>query len=88
MIITPGIIEGGNNQYALNFELGKLCADLNYIIIVGNTNKKAILDGLKSLNYISNIYCVKTLDEGKQYFNLLSNNDTLLILNDLPDDYN
>ena len=89
MIVTPGIIEGGKRQHELNFELGKLCSFADFCIVVGNTNKKAILDGLKSQNFNDkNIIFSKSLDEAKRYFTLLSNNDTLLLLNDLPDDYN
>ena len=88
MIVTPGIIEGGKNQYSINFKLGKLCKDIDYIIIVGNTNKKAILDGLKSLKTNSIIICEQTLEKAKQHFSKLSSDDTLLLLNDLPDDYN
>ena len=51
MIVTPGIIEGGKNQFKLNFKLGKIIKNLDYIIIVGETNKKAILSGIKSQNY-------------------------------------
>jgi len=87
MIVTPGIIEGGNNQYNLNFQLGKLCTKVNYVIIVGSINKKAILDGLKSPNSKCKIFTSKTLDEAKQHFIILSKNDCLLLLNDLPDDY-
>lgn len=88
MVITPGIIEGGKHQYQLNFELGKLCPNLDYVIIVGETNKKAILSGIKSQNYKCKILLCKSLDECKKYFKLLGKNDCLLFLNDLPDDYN
>lgn len=88
MILTPGIIEGGKQQFELNFKLGKLCKNLDFLIIVGQTNKKAILDGLKSQTNSVKIYFAKSLEDSKQYFSLLTNNDTLLILNDLPDDYN
>lgn len=89
MIVTPGIIEGGKHQQGLNCELGKLCSFADFCVVVGNTNKKAILEGLKSQNFSDkNIIFAKSLDEAKRYFTLLSNNDTLLLLNDLPDDYN
>lgn len=88
MIATPGIIEGGKDQYKINFKLGKLCTNIDYIIIIGNTNKKAILAGLKSLNSNSKIFCVQSLEIAKSYFLKLNHDDTLLLLNDLPDDYN
>ena len=88
MVVTPGIIEGGKNQLKLNYKLGKLLKNFDYIIIVGDTNKKAILSGIKSHNYKCKIITCKSLDESKQYFKLLDKDDCLLLLNDLPDDYN
>ena len=88
MVVTPGIIEGGKNQYKLNFQLGKMLTNLDFVIIVGATNKKAILSGIKSQHYKCKIILSKTLEESKKYFKLLNQNDCLLLLNDLPDDYN
>ncbi|MBR6779236.1 MAG: UDP-N-acetylmuramoyl-tripeptide--D-alanyl-D-alanine ligase [Clostridia bacterium] len=88
MVVTPGIIEGGKKEYELNFKLGKMCAFCDYVVIVGNHNKQAITEGLKSKNYdIKKICYSPTLEDAKKYFTLLSDNDTLLLLNDLPDDY-
>lgn len=88
IIATPGIIEGGKNQYNLNFELGKLCVFSNKCIIIGETNKKSIKDGLLFKNYnIKDIIFCKTLEEAKTEFATLNTGDTLLLLNDLPDDY-
>jgi len=88
MVVTPGIIEGGKNQFKLNYKLGRLLKNLDYVIIIGETNKKAILSGIKSHNYKCKIITSKSLDESKQYFQLLNKDDCLLLLNDLPDDYN
>ena len=77
------------NEYNINFELGENLAKVDYVIIIGNYNKKAILGGLKSQNFSEdNIFFAKTLNDASQYFKLLNKNDTLLLLNDLPDDYN
>jgi UDP-N-acetylmuramoyl-tripeptide--D-alanyl-D-alanine ligase len=88
MVVTPGIIEGGKNQFELNYKLGKILINLDYVIIIGQTNKKAILSGIKSQNFKCKIITCSSLEESKQYFKLLSSNDCLLLLNDLPDDYN
>lgn len=88
MIATPGIIECGKQKYSINFELGKLLHLADYVIIIGNENKKAILDGLKSQpNSMPKIYFSKDLENAKTHFNKLKPNETLLLLNDLPDDY-
>lgn len=87
-IATPGIIEGGKDEYEINFKLGQMLSNMDCCIIIGEHNKKAISDGLKSQNFNdNNLIFSKTLDEAKDHFQKLNSNGTLLILNDLPDDY-
>ncbi len=89
MIVTPGIIEGGNEEHSINYQLGKLCTIADYVVVVGTHNQKSIIEGLTSANYPQEkILFSPTLDEAKQYFSILNDNDNLLLLNDLPDDYN
>lgn len=89
MIVTPGIIEGGKQEKQLNFELGEMCASCDYVVIVGNHNKENLLLGLQTKNFdTKKILFAQNLEYAKQYFKLLSCGDNLLILNDLPDDYN
>lgn len=99
MVVTPGIIEGGKQQENFNFSLGKMLAKADFIVIVGNTNKSALEKGIlfqlkiDSINSNHNnlgtkkILFAPTLENAKQYFNLLNCDDTLLLLNDLPDDF-
>ena len=92
MIATPGIIECGKEKYNINFNLGKQMSFCNYCIIVGRENQQALLNGInasKSQNNKSNlkVFMAKNLEDAKQYFSNLQANDTLLLLNDLPDDY-
>lgn len=91
MIVTPGIIECGKEKFGINFNLGKQLAFCDFCVIVGNENKKAIFDGLKTeitkTTLQPKIFFTNTLDDAKQYFNKLNHRDTLLLLNDLPDDY-
>lgn len=85
MVCTPGIIEGGKFQYLLNQKVACLLDNVaDYIIIVGETNKECFKQNIKKCK---NVYFVNTLDNAKKYFALLKKNDTLLLLNDLPDDY-
>ncbi len=92
MIATPGIIECGKEKYNINFNLGKQLAHFDHLIIIGNENKQAILNGLKKEieeNTLQpQIYFSPSLEESKQHFSKLNHGDTLLLLNDLPDDYN
>ena len=85
MIATPGIIEGGKDEYLINYKLGKLCSQADYVIIIGEHNKDAIIAGLRDSP--ATILVDKSLEDAKKHFHLLKSNDTLLILNDLPDDY-
>lgn len=88
MVVTPGIIEAGNNQYNINFTLGKMLAKFENIVLVGLTNKTALTNGVLSVTPTKKILFAHNLDEAKQYFKILTKpDDTLLLLNDLPDDY-
>ncbi|MBR4998590.1 MAG: hypothetical protein IKY10_01800, partial [Clostridia bacterium] len=89
MIATPGIIECGKEKYNINFNLGKQLNFCDYIIVIGNENKQALLDGINSTkhNLRPVVFEAKNLEEAKKHFNKLQTNDTLLLLNDLPDDY-
>jgi len=94
MVATPGIIECGKEKFNINHELGKQLSFCDYIIIVGRHNKDAILKGIKKVISenpkslkIPKIYCENSLDNAKQHFLKLNSGDTLLLLNDLPDDY-
>lgn len=87
MIVTPGIVECGKNRFSINEKLGKLFDEIDFCVIVGNENKKAILSGIESLKHKPKLFFANTLDEAKKYFSKLKKNDTLLLLNDLPDDY-
>ena len=88
MVVTPGIIEGGKFQEKINQKLGKMLSEFDFIVIVGHTNKDAITKGILDANPTKKILFAHDLNHAKQYFGLLSSADTLLLLNDLPDDYN
>ena len=89
IICTPGIVEGGKYEYGINFKLGKMCANSDNVILIGEHNKQAIYAGLKSQNYQDkNIVLCSSLEQAKVYFKNLNDGDILLLLNDLPDDYN
>lgn len=128
VVCTPGIIEGGKCQFDLNLELsGMLSTTADIIIIVGKTNRKALISRLygfeliyvnnpyslldkisgKFITKINNIpiakinlkdifpstkkraYIVDTLNIAKRLFTkILNQSHALLLLNDLPDEYN
>ncbi len=92
MIATPGIIECGKEKFNINFNLGKQLAHFNFVVVVGNENKHAITLGIKKEIEENNpqpqVYFSSSLEDAKQHFAKLNHGDTLLLLNDLPDDYN
>lgn len=93
MVVTPGIIECGKEKYNINYQLGKQLAQFDYVIIIGHENKLALSNGIKSSqntkqnNKLQIIY-EQSLETAKHHFKKLKPGDTLLLLNDLPDDYN
>lgn len=91
MVVTPGIIECGKEKFNINFNLGKQLAFCDFCLIIGEENKTAILEGIQTemntKKLKPEIMFSKTLEEAKHYFSKLNTGNTLLLLNDLPDDY-
>lgn len=86
VVATPGIIEGGDCQFDINYELGKMLTCADKVLVIGTTNKNALTRAMESKKF-KKYKCFQTLEEAKSEFNKLSKGDTLLLLNDLPDDY-
>lgn len=88
MIVTPGIIEAGKYEYEINYKLGRLCHASDIVVIIGRQNKDAIRDGLLSTGFhTQNLFYADTLALASKYYSILNKGDNLLLLNDLPDDY-
>ncbi|MCL2846879.1 MAG: Mur ligase family protein [Firmicutes bacterium] len=90
VVQTPGIIEQGTNADEVNFKLGYHIAKVaDACIIMNRTNREALRDGLRAggmdpakIETADNIDMAKTL-----YPKILAPGDTLLIANDLPDNF-
>lgn len=90
-IITPGMIELGEQQYTLNRKLGEQIAGsgIDYAVIVGQYNRDAILEGLteKGMDQAR----IKTFDTFLQanawLVSVCSPGDVALFENDLPDTF-
>ncbi len=90
ILITPGMVELGEKEDVANEEFGKLaaeCSDL--VILVGDNRIKPIEHGLVSGGFAAeNIWIVPSFQVGMEKLEpKLKTGDTILIENDLPDQY-
>lgn len=92
IIVTPGLIELGDDEEKYNFEYGEYMVKIcDYIFLVGVTHSKKILDGIISKNFKKDrIFTVNTPNEAlKQIAKLnIVGKVNVLLENDLPDNYN
>lgn len=91
IIITPGMIELGKDEYLANYNFGKQIAEVcTYAILVGKNITKPIQEGLKDANFnLDNMFVVSSLNEATQMLTKIGKvGDTVLFENDLPDNFN
>ena len=91
IIVTPGMIEMGSEEYEINKTFGKQIAEVcDEVILVGEKQTKPIYDGLIEKKYSKNK--IHVLDDVKlafPLFNRLAEKETYVLLeNDLPDIFN
>lgn len=69
ILVTPGMIELGNRQFELNKEAARSATQIaDYVIIVGETNKKALKEGLREeLNFSSRTSGLEDRYADKEY---------------------
>ncbi|MFV0287920.1 MAG: Mur ligase family protein [Mycoplasmatales bacterium] len=85
ILITPGIIDGGTENYKINKELSQSIEGIDYILFVGKYNRQPLHEGLKD-----NLQA-KDFDNFLDAYNYavnLEGKKTILVANDLPDKYN
>lgn len=90
IIITPGMVELGEEEYELNKEFGKHMAEkVDIAILVGAKRSEPIVKGLKENKFNElNLYVVNTLEEATQTLaKVTQKGDVVLFENDLPDNY-
>ena len=59
IMITPGMVELGSRQYELNYEFGRLAAEVcDYVILVGPRQTQPIQDAFKEAFYPPEQYFV------------------------------
>lgn len=90
IIITPGMIELGDEQEPLNHEFGRFIArNADVAIIVGEYNRDAIRTGILEERFDeNNLHVVSSFSEAQQVLaGLVNSGDTVLYENDLPDTF-
>lgn len=90
IIITPGMVELANEQYTENYIFGgKIAKFADRAIVVNNVNKNALTAGLIDGGLDKNkiLYFDNFNNSLIEYLKTLSDNDVVLIENDLPDNY-
>ena len=90
IVITPGMVELGNEQSEINFKFGGMIADVaDYIIIMNNVNKNEILSGAIAHNFKKeNIFFAETRKKQKELLEKIVSKDCVILFeNDLPDNY-
>lgn len=90
IIVTPGMVELGEQEYELNREFGSLmhgCCD--HVILVGKKRSESILQGLREKGISDeSVSIVSSLEEATDLLKTISGpGDTILFENDLPDNY-
>lgn len=91
IIVTPGMIELGEQQYALNKQFGEHIAEVcDEVILVGEAQTKPIYDGLIHKKYKKeHIHIINDVKVAFSLMQELKDKDTYVLLeNDLPDIFN
>ena len=91
VLVTPGMVELGEREAALNEELGAYAADCcDLAVLVGERQAPPLKKGLLSAGFDEgNIYVAKSLADGLEFLKTVPANGprTVLLENDLPDNY-
>ncbi len=91
IIVTPGMIELADEEYAYNKAFGiQIAAVCDYVVLVGPKQTIPIQDGLREANYPeSKLYIAKNLNDAIAHLRgITTAGDVVLYENDLPDTYN
>lgn len=92
IIVTPGMIELGTEEYNANKKFGACIADnkIDEVILIGENQTKPILDGLLESKYNKkNIYILNDVKKAFPLIRELAGKETYALLeNDLPDIFN
>lgn len=91
IVVTPGLVELGEEEDAQNEAFGReIAVSADYAILVGKRRAAVIARGIESMDFPKeNIFIVSTLDQATSVLSHLTGpGDVVLFENDLPDNYN
>ncbi len=91
IIVTPGMVELGSEEYELNKAFARQAAAVcDYIILVGKKHSQPLQDGLAESAFPPERYYVASdlADASSQLAKIAKPGDVVLFENDLPDTYN
>ena len=91
IIVTPGMIELGQEEEEANRQFGRYIADVcDYVILVGKNRTKPIYEGIFEKDFNKdNVFVVSSLNEATLVLQkIVKPKDVVLFENDLPDNYN
>ncbi len=91
VLVTPGMVELGERQDALNCELGEYAATrCDWAVLVGEKQAPPLKEGLLAGGFPEErLFVAKTLQEGLNWVNALPTEEQRIVLleNDLPDNF-
>ena len=91
IIVTPGMVELGEQEYELNKQLGRQAAVCDFAVLVGERQAVPLKEGLLEAGYPEEkIYVASSLNDGLAKVDTLKTEGKkkiVLLENDLPDNY-
>ena len=91
MLVTPGMVELGEQEDHYNYELGRDAArHCDYIVLVGRRQTESIQRGVLDTDFDrEHFYVAEDLQDAMKYVYGIVTNQKLIVLleNDLPDNY-
>ncbi len=91
ILVTPGMVELGKEEYQLNREFGEFAASCcDKIVLIGKKQTEAIREGVESKGFNSkNLFVFEEFTEAMKHLYAMNTDKKKIILleNDLPDNY-
>lgn len=91
VIVTPGLIDLGEQENRANYDFGRnMINNADYVILVGKNQTRYIQKGLNDSGFnMENVITVDSIYDAFTYvYTNFTNEDTILLENDLPDAFN